>query len=184
MIVERLALPEVLLVKPKVWRDERGQFLEIWRERQYGEHGMGPFVQDNVSVSRKGVLRGLHLQHPHAQGKLVSALRGSVFDVAVDVRRGSPNFAKWVGVELSEENGWQLYVPPGFAHGFQALSDGVVFTYKCTDYYTPKSERTIRWDDQAVGVRWPLPAPLVAPKDMTARSLGEFDPDWLPGYTT
>jgi dTDP-4-dehydrorhamnose 3,5-epimerase len=182
MNVERLALPEVLLVKPRVWRDERGHFVEVWRESTYGERGMGAFVQDNVSVSRRGVLRGLHLQHPNAQGKLVSALRGRVFDVAVDVRRGSPNFGKWVAVELSEENGWQLYVPPGFAHGFQALTEGVVFSYKCTDYYAPGSERTIRWDDPVVGVRWPLENPLVAPKDQSAPSLAEFTAGWLPQY--
>ncbi|MDQ6636129.1 MAG: dTDP-4-dehydrorhamnose 3,5-epimerase, partial [Gemmatimonadota bacterium] len=121
MIVEPLAIPDVLLLKPRVLRDDRGHFLETWRASTYAALGAGPFVQDNVSVSRRGVLRGLHLQHPEGQGKLVNALRGRVFDVAVDVRLGSPTFGKWVGAELSDENGFQIYLPSGFAHGFLTL---------------------------------------------------------------
>jgi dTDP-4-dehydrorhamnose 3,5-epimerase len=132
VIAEPLALPDVLLIKPRVLRDDRGHFLETWRASAYETIGIGPFVQDNVSVSRRGVLRGLHLQHPEGQGKLVSVLRGSVFDVAVDVRVGSPTFGRWVGAELSDANGFQLYLPPGFAHGFLTLSDDAVFAYKCS----------------------------------------------------
>lgn len=183
MNVERLELPEVLLIKPRVFRDDRGQFIETWRDSTYSEQGIGPFVQDNVSVSRRGVLRGLHLQEPHGQGKLVSALRGRVFDVAVDLRVGSPTFGRWVGQELSDENGWQLYVPVGFAHGFQALTDDVVFSYKCTDYYAPHAERTVRWNDPGVAVTWPLAAEaIVAPKDAAAPTLAELSKDSLPRY--
>lgn len=182
MIVESLAIPEVLLVKPRVVADARGRFLEMWRASTYEEHGIGPFVQDNVSTSHRGVVRGLHLQHPRGQGKLVSALRGAVFDVAVDVRVGSPTFGNWVGAELTDENGWQLYIPTGFAHGFMALSDGVVFSYKCTDYWVPEDERTVRWDDPAVAVAWPDIPPLVAAKDAGAPLLAEIPAAQLPEY--
>src|SRR4051812_31403185 len=147
MMVEPTGIPEVLLVKPRVHRDDRGAFLETWREQAYTAQGMGVFVQDNLSISKRGVLRGLHFQEPNAQGKLVSAIRGRIYDVAVDVRVGSPTFGRWIGVSLDEENRWQLYIPAGFAHGFQALNDGVVFSYKCTDYYTPAAERTVLWND-------------------------------------
>lgn len=182
MIFERLVIPEVLLIKPRLFRDERGRFLETWRASAYDAHGVGPFVQDNVSVSRRNVLRGLHLQHPGAQGKLVNVLRGRVFDVGVDVRVGSPTFGKWVGAELSDENGFQLYIPPGFAHGFVTLSDEVVFGYKCTTYYAPQSERTVRWDDPAIAVAWPCDEPVLAPKDAAAPSLAEIPRELLPVY--
>jgi dTDP-4-dehydrorhamnose 3,5-epimerase len=180
--VERLQIPEVLLIQPRIFHDERGRFLEIWRDSAYREAGIGPFAQDNVSVSRRGVLRGLHFQHPHGQGKLVSVLRGRVFDVAVDVRAGSPAFGGWVGRELSDENGWQLFVPPGFAHGFAALTDDVVFSYKCTEYYSPADERTIRWDDPTIGVEWPVTNPIIAAKDAGACTLAELPRDALPVY--
>jgi dTDP-4-dehydrorhamnose 3,5-epimerase len=182
VIVESLSIPDVRLIKPRIWRDQRGQFIETWRGAEYETHGIGPFVQDNASVSKRGVLRGLHLQHPNGQAKLVSALRGKVFDVAVDVRAGSPTFGNWVGVELSDENGWQLYIPAGFAHGFQALADDVVFAYKCTEYYSPASERTVRWDDPDVAIDWPLRSPIVASKDANAPLLQEFEPHWLPQH--
>jgi dTDP-4-dehydrorhamnose 3,5-epimerase len=172
-----------LLIKPRLFRDERGQFLETWRASSYHALGVGPFVQDNVSLSRRGVVRGLHLQHPNVQGKLVSVLSGNVFDVAVDVRLGSPRFGQWVGVELSSENGFQLWIPPGFAHGFMALTEWAVFAYKCTDYYAPLAERTVRWNDPAIGVRWPLIEPvLVAPKDAAAPLLADIPAESLSSW--
>lgn len=183
MNVDRLALPEVLLLKPRIFRDERGEFRETWREAEYGKLGIPQFVQDNASISRRGVVRGLHFQHPMDQGKLISVLRGRVLDVAVDVRTGSPRFGQWVSAELSDENGHQIYVPAGFAHGFMAISDGVIFSYKCTDYYAPTHEHTIRWNDTRIGVAWPDIEPIVAPKDAAARTLAEMPADWLPTYT-
>lgn len=182
MEVETLDLRDVLLLKPRVFRDERGQFFETWREAAYAEHGIGPFVQDNVSISRRGVLRGMHFQHPQDQGKLVTVLRGRIFDVAVDVRVGSPTFGRWTGVELNDENRWQLFIPVGFAHGFQALSDDVVFSYKCSAYYTPASERTVNWNDPAIGIVWPEGAAIVAPKDSAAPLLRELSDESLPRY--
>lgn len=182
MIVESTDLPGVLLIKPEVFRDRRGEFVESWRESEYARHGMRAFVQDNVSVSGRGVLRGLHLQHPQGQGKLVSALAGSVFDVAVDARVGSPHFGKWIGVELNQANRWQLYVPAGFAHGFQALADGTVFSYKCTDYYAPANERTIRWDDPAIEIAWPIRSAILTGRDAAAPVLGEIPRDLLPSF--
>lgn len=182
MKVERLAIPGLLLITPRVFRDDRGQFRETWRAAAYGELGIGPFVQDNVSVSRKNVLRGMHLQHPRGQGKLVYVLRGRVFDVAVDLRVGSPTYTKWVGVELSEENGSQLYIPPGFAHGFYTITDGVVFGYKCTDYYAPEAERTVRWNDPTLAIDWPVAEPSLAPKDGAAPGLDEIEA-LLPRFT-
>ena len=183
MIVERLAIPEVLLFKPRLFRDDRGHFLETWRASEYSAHGVGPFVQDNVSVSHRNVLRGLHFQHPGGQGKLVNALRGRVFDVAVDVRFGSPTFGKWIGAELSDETGYQLYVPPGFAHGFVALSHEAVVGYKCSEYYAPESELTVRWDDPAIAIDWPCATPLLAQKDAEAPALADIARDLLPAYT-
>jgi dTDP-4-dehydrorhamnose 3,5-epimerase len=184
MNIERLRLPEILLLKPGVHRDERGEFRETWRAAEYGALGLPTFVQDNTSLTKRGVVRGLHFQHPNDQGKLVSVLRGRILDVAVDVRAGSPSFGQWVGTELSDENGHQMYIPMGFAHGFMALTEGVVFSYKCTDYYAPAHERTIRWNDGQIGVTWPDIEPIVAPKDAAARSLAEMPPDWLPAYTS
>lgn len=183
MKVDRLAIHDVLLITPRIFRDDRGHVLETWRAASYGEQGIGPFVQETVSLSRRNVLRGLHLQHPHGQGKLVGVLRGTVFDVAVDVRVGSPTFGKWVAEELSGENGRQLYIPPGFAHGFLALSDEVVFAYKCTDYYAPGAERSIRWNDEDLAVDWPLAvAPVLAAKDAAAPSLRDIPLEQLPTY--
>jgi dTDP-4-dehydrorhamnose 3,5-epimerase len=170
MKVTATAIPEVLVIEPKVFGDERGFFYESFNQRAFNEAtGLAHnFVQDNHSRSTKGVLRGLHYQVENPQGKLVRVARGSVFDVAVDIRKSSPNFGKWVGVELSEQNHRQLWVPPGFAHGFLVTSDSADFLYKTTDYYAPQFERCIAWDDAGIGVEWPLEGnsrPLVSAKD-------------------
>jgi dTDP-4-dehydrorhamnose 3,5-epimerase len=179
---EATRLPEVRRVITQVFADERGQFTETWRSDAYAELGIGPFVQDNVSVSRRGVLRGLHLQHPLAQAKLVSVLRGVVFDVAVDVRVGSPTFGQWVGEELSDDRGVQLFIPAGFAHGFVTLSDEVVFSYKCSTYYAPADERTVLWNDPAIGIAWPIEKPIVSPRDAAARCLADIPTELLPRF--
>ena len=156
MNVMATALPGVLIIEPKVHGDARGFFQETYHAQRYADAGMDmPFVQDNHSRSGKGVLRGLHLQIEHPQGKLVRVTQGTVFDVAVDVRRGSPTFGKWVGATLSSDNFRQFYIPPGFAHGFLALSEQVDFLYKCTDYYYPEDEAGIMWNDPAIGIEWP-----------------------------
>lgn len=157
MKVTPLDIPEVKLIEPRVFGDERGFFLETWNEQAFREAGLDlGFVQDNWSRSARGVLRGLHYQLEHTQGKLVRCVDGKVFDVAVDIRRSSPTFGKWVGAMLSAENKHALWVPPGFAHGFLTLSETADFQYKCTDIYHPDSERTIRWDDPQVGIDWPV----------------------------
>ncbi len=158
MKVTPLAIPEVMLIEPKVFGDDRGFFLESFNQQAFNA-ATGTrfeFVQDNHSRSRKGVLRGLHYQlPPHAQGKLVRVVRGAVFDVAVDIRKGSPTFGRWVGAELTEDNHRQLWLPPGFAHGFLVLSDTADFLYKATSYYAPQADRGIAWDDPAIAVQWP-----------------------------
>lgn len=169
--VTPLAIPEVLLIEPKVFGDSRGFFLETFRASSYGEYGIGPFVQDNLSFSQRGVLRGLHVQNPNGQAKLVSVLQGEVFDVAVDVRAGSPTFGRWVGEVLSAENRRQLYVPVGFAHGFCVLSESALFAYKCGAYYDPTNEFTVRWDDPDIGVAWPIEEPTLSAKDAAAPRL-------------
>jgi len=174
MNVTETPLPGVLLIEPGVHRDDRGSFLESFHAERYEAAGVvGPFVQDNVSVSRKGVLRGLHFQQPCSQRKLVGVLVGEVFDVAVDVRIGSPTFGKWTAHVLSADNGRQLYIPEGFAHGFLALEDHTVFAYKCSDYYRPDAERSLRWDDRSVGIEWPMRVPLLSARDADASSLHE-----------
>lgn len=176
-------LPEVLLIKPQVFGDERGYFKETFHAERYAQAGMRlPFVQDNLSRSRYGTLRGLHLQQPHAQGKLVSVVDGEVFDVAVDVRVGSPTFGKWTGVVLSDKNHHQLYVPPGFAHGFCVTSESALFAYKCTDLYHPECEIGIAFDDPAIGIAWPVAEPLVGAKDRANQRLTDIDPTRLPRY--
>lgn len=183
MIVQETGLPGVLLLQPPVFRDERGAFRETWRAERYRELGIaGPFVQDNVSHSARGVLRGLHFQEPGAQGKLVCVLRGEVWDVAVDVRAGSPTFGRSYGVTLSDENGWQLWVPEGFAHGFMVTSDEAVFAYKCTDVYRPEAEATILWNDPDLGIAWPGAAPRVSPRDALGVRLRELAPERLPRF--
>lgn len=177
-------IPGVLIIEPKVWGDERGYFLETYRSNRYAELGIPErLVQDNQSYSRRGVLRGLHVQHPFAQGKLVQVYVGEVFDVAVDVRRGSPSFGQWVGVTLSGENRRQLWVPAGFAHGFLVTSETALFTYKCSDYYHPETEFSVRWDDPAIGIEWPLDGqPELSAKDIDAAALADIPTDRLPGY--
>jgi len=178
--VTATALPEVLLLEPRVFRDERGSFRESWHVEHYRAVTALPFVQDNVSASRRGVVRGLHFQQPHAQGKLVSVPAGAAFDVVVDVRRGSPTFGRWVAEELSQENGRQLWIPPGFAHGFQALADETVFLYKCTDVYHPECERTILWSDPVLAIPWPVGEAIVAAKDAVAPRLDRMPAEHLP----
>ena len=159
-------IPEVKIIEPRVFSDSRGYFFESYQTDRYREAGITkPFVQDNVSLSSYGTLRGLHYQDPNPQGKLVSVLEGRVLDVAVDLRRESPTFGKWVGVELSSDNFRQLWVPEGFAHGFVALSDTVLFQYKCTALYDPKSEKCIRWNDPTLNIDWGVKYPLISPKD-------------------
>jgi dTDP-4-dehydrorhamnose 3,5-epimerase len=174
----------VLVVEPRAFGDARGYFLEAFHAARYADAGLpAAFVQDNVSLSRRGVLRGLHLQHPNAQGKLVSVLRGEVFDVAVDVRVGSPTFGRWVGEVLSGENLRQLYIPPGYAHGFVVTSDEALFAYKCTAYYDPAAELAVRWDDPAVGIRWPLDDVTLSERDRSAPALADAARrGLLPGY--
>ena len=167
-------LPEVLIIEPKLFGDQRGFFLEAYQLVRYRDCGINrSFVQDNMSRSGYGVLRGLHLQNPMTQGKLVSTLRGRVLDVAVDVRLGSPNFARHVAVELSEENRRQLWVPRGFAHGFVVLSETADFFYKCDDVYSPKDEIAVRWNDPAIGINWGVESPSLSAKDAAARRLSE-----------
>jgi dTDP-4-dehydrorhamnose 3,5-epimerase len=180
--ISETALPGVLLLEPKRFGDDRGFFMELFHAKRYAEAGIpGPFVQDNFSRSAKGILRGLHFQQPHAQGKLVQVFAGAVYDVAVDVRRGSPTFGKWVGVELSADNRRQLWVPAGFAHGFCVLSESADFHYKCTDFYSPATEQGIAWNDPDLGIPWPVTAPLLSPKDAAAPRLK--DAPVLPDYT-
>jgi dTDP-4-dehydrorhamnose 3,5-epimerase len=175
-------LPGVLVIEPRVFGDERGFFLETWQQERYAAAGIpARMVQDNQSFSRRGVLRGLHIQHPQAQGKLVQVYQGEVFDVAVDLRRGSPSFGRWIGVTLSGEDKRQLWVPPGFAHGFLVTSETALFAYKCSDYYHPETEFSVRWDDPEIGVRWPLDGPPeLSQKDREAPLLAEVSPDRLP----
>ncbi len=184
MNIQETDIPGVLIVEPRVHGDARGWFKETWQARRYAEAGIqGPFVQDNMARSRHGILRGLHLQHPHAQGKLVQVVLGEVFDVAVDVRRGSPHFGRWVGVILSADNHRQLWVPPGFAHGYVVTSSEAVFSYKCTEYYHPETDLSIRWDDPDIGIDWPVVGqPSLSDKDAEALLLKDVPADRLPEY--
>ncbi len=178
-------LPGVVVVEPAVYRDGRGFLTEVWNQRRYDDAGLDVrFVQDNLSSSRLGVLRGLHYQWPAAQGKLVSVLHGEVFDVAVDIRAGSPTFGDWVGVALSAENRHQIYIPPGFAHGFAVASETALVLYKCTAFYAPNDEGSIRWDDPSLAIRWPIADPILAPKDASAPRLRELPPERLPVMPT
>jgi len=172
-------LAGVIRIEPAVHRDARGYFMETWQARRFRDAGIDvDFVQDNFSYSSKGTLRGLHYQISQPQGKLLRVVSGEVFDVAVDLRKSSPNFGQWVGETLSAENKHQLWVPPGFGHGFLVLSDTAEFEYKCTDYYAPEFERSLRWDDPEIGIGWPLPAgeqPVLSAKDEVAPLLKDAD---------
>jgi dTDP-4-dehydrorhamnose 3,5-epimerase len=181
MNVIRTAIPEVLIIEPKLFGDQRGFFVETFKADRYAAHGIaGPFVQDNLSRSACGVLRGLHLQNPRAQGKLVTVLRGRVLDVAVDVRRGSPTFGQHVAVELSEENRRQVWVPRGFAHGFAVLSEFADFFYKCDELYSPADEIAVRWNDPKIGIAWGVSMPSLSARDAAAPLLAEVGT--LPAY--
>ena len=173
-------IPGLLVIEPKVFGDQRGFFMELWNQQRHREAGMDcNYVQDNVSLSRRGTLRGLHFQNPAAQGKLVFVMQGEVFDVAVDIRRSSPTFGKWHGLVLSGENKRQFYVPPGFAHGFAVLSETALFHYKCTEFYSPKDETALRWDDPDIGIKWPLKEPLLSERDAKGLRLRDVPPEQL-----
>ena len=177
MKITETAIPEVLLFEPTVHGDERGYFLETFRAAFFSERGLDlEFVQDNQSRSAQGTLRGLHFQRQFPQGKLVRVIAGEVFDVAVDLRTSSPTFGQWVGAVLTGENRKQLWVPPGFAHGFYVRSESADLCYKCTDYYHPEDDHSLFWNDPGVSVNWPLitPEPLLSPKDAQAKRLGEI----------
>jgi dTDP-4-dehydrorhamnose 3,5-epimerase len=177
MQITQTRLPGVLVLEPRRFHDPRGSFAETWRRERYEEAGLpGRFEQDNVSISARGVVRGLHFQNPAPQGKLVTALSGAIFDVAVDLRRDSPTFGAWVGVELSGDDLRQLWIPEGFAHGFQALTDGTIVSYKCTAPYVPEAESSIRWDDPRIGIEWPLADSILSPKDAAAPLLADIPP--------
>ena len=170
----------LLTIEPKVLGDKRGFFVETWNRRRYHEAGLdADFVQDNLSFSRQGTLRGLHYQNPNPQGKLLQVLQGEVFDVAVDLRRSSPTFGKWHGLVLSAENKRQFYVPAGFAHGFLVLSETALFHYKCTDFYSQKDEMTLLWNDPAIGIDWPAKQPLLSEKDTGGVALRDLPADKL-----
>ena len=177
------SLPGCVLLEPVVFGDARGFFFETWNAERYAEHGLpATFVQSNVSSSSKGVLRGLHYQWPRPQGKLVTVLEGEVYDVAVDIRRGSPTFGRWEAFILSGKNRRQLWIPPGFAHGFAVLSDNALFNYLCTDVYVKEADAGIRWNDADIAVDWPISAPTISAKDEYAPFLGDIAQERLPVY--
>lgn len=181
MKVTETSLPGVLLIEPRVFSDDRGSLAETWNADRYAGTGIpSNMVQDNLSISKQGVLRGLHYQQPHAQGKLVYVLEGSIFDVAVDIRPDSPTFRNWFARELSHERLEQLWIPPGFAHGFCVLSPLAVVAYKCTDKYYAEADAGIRWNDPTIGVKWPLSDPLLSPKDQKSPLLADVPRDRLP----
>ena len=176
------SIPEVLLIEPDVLGDSRGFFMESWHKKKYAEHNLDvDFVQDNHSRSGKNVLRGLHFQLDKPQGKLIRVTSGVVFDVAVDVRIGSPTFSQWVGIELSEENNKQLYIPPGFAHGFCVTSESADFLYKCTEYYSPQSEHGILWSDPEIGIEWPGDNFIISDRDSKCKCMKDMM-EFLPAY--
>jgi len=177
MKVIETEIPEVKIIEPAVFGDERGFFMETWQQRKFDEIiGKTIFVQDNHSKSSKNILRGMHYQTKNTQGKLVRVISGEVYDVAVDMRKSSPTLGKWVGIVLSAENKRQLWIPEGFAHGFYVLSDTAEFVYKCTDYYNPTYEHSLLWNDETVGIQWPIIAgmtPLLSKKDHNAKTFAE-----------
>jgi dTDP-4-dehydrorhamnose 3,5-epimerase len=183
MNVLQTPLAGVLLLEPRIFKDDRGWFFESYHEKRYWDAGLtANFVQDNHSRSSQGTLRGLHYQLNHPQGKLVRVVMGEVYDVCVDIRRGSPTFGQWYGVYLSGDNHLQLYVPPGFAHGFCVVSESADFLYKCTDFYAPGDEYSVRWDDPQIGIDWPMVDPLLSDKDACAPLLKDAE-SILPTYS-
>lgn len=183
MKIQETELPGLKVIEPDVFGDSRGFFMESWNLRRFSEQGLDfNFVQDNVSLSRKGILRGLHFQNPGQQGKLVHVLRGEVFDVVADIRVGSPTFGRWFGIRLSSENHLQLYVPKGFAHGFCVLSDEALFVYKCTDFYNQDVEFSLRWNDPDLDIAWPVPEPSVSDKDEKGLLLKDLPQESLPRF--
>lgn len=184
MKVIETKIPGVLILEPRIFGDARGWFMESWQVERYAGLGIpARMVQDNQAYSGHGILRGLHCQWPHPQGKLVQVLQGEVLDVAVDVRHGSPWFGRWVGVTLSGQNHRQLWVPPGFAHGYLVTGQDALFAYKCSDFYHPKTEFSLLWNDPDIGIAWPLDGePLLSGKDSTAARLRDIPIDRLPPY--
>lgn len=184
MKVIETKLSGVVIVEPKIFRDTRGFFQETWHKSRYEAIGIKEqFVQDNLSFSTRGVLRGLHYQHPYGQGKLVSVVKGEVFDVAVDLRMGSPTFGQWLGVLLSGENHRQMWIPPGFAHGFCVVSDTAYFTYKCTDVYNPEFEGGVSWNDPDICIEWPLKDVKLSGKDTEYPRLRDISVERLPKFS-
>lgn len=176
-------LEDVLIVEPNIFGDQRGFFLETYHQERYAASGIaGAMVQDNISFSQKDTLRGLHFQHPQGQAKLVQVLEGEIFDVAVDIRHGSPTFGQWVGVTLSSETHRQLFIPEGFAHGFCVLSPTALFMYKCSNLYAPQYEGGLRWNDPDLNIEWPVKQPLLSDRDRNLPLLKEVDADQLPRY--
>jgi len=175
-------LPGLLLIRPRVFPDSRGFFFEIYR-KEHSRHDIEEMLQVNISRSSRGVLRGMHMQMVQPQAKLISVIRGAVYDVAVDLRVGSPTFGKWCGHTLSDENHLQMYIPVGFAHGFCVLSEQVDLLYQCSDYYCPQGELGIPWNDPDIGVEWPIPNPILSPKDENHKRLAELAPERLPRYS-
>ncbi len=175
-----IQFPELQIFERTIFRDSRGTFAELWRDDQARAAGLPVFVQDNVARSGYGVVRGLHFQNPRAQAKLIGVAIGEIFDVAVDVRVGSPTFGRWAAFHLSESNGRQLYIPPGFAHGYQTVSDVSIVVYKCSDFYSPDDERALRWNDGELGIRWPVRDAVVSARDAAAPVLRDLLPEWLP----
>jgi dTDP-4-dehydrorhamnose 3,5-epimerase len=183
MRVEPAPLDGVLVVHLDVFQDDRGFFMETYREARYQEHGIPTrFVQDNLSLSKQGTLRGLHFQHPQPQAKLIQAIQGEIYDVCVDIRTGSPSFGRWFGLRLTADEPVQLFLPEGFAHGFCALSDEAVVLYKCSRAYAQDYDAGILWSDPDIGIAWPVEDPLLSPKDRTLPRLGDIPRDRLPGY--
>ncbi len=184
MKVSALSLPGLLLIEPQRFGDHRGYFVETWNKERYEKAGITkPFVQDNLSFSALGVLRGLHFQREQPQAKLITVLKGEVFDVALDIRVGSPTFGQWEAVRLSEENGHQLYVPEGMAHGFCITKNETLFSYKCTHFYHPPSEMCVLWNDPDIGIQWPLSCPSLSEKDAKGLPLSAINQSLLPTYS-
>lgn len=183
MNIKETKLSGVLILEPKVFTDDRGYFFETWNSTRYEQAGIpGPFVQDNISFSKKGILRGLHFQYPQPQGKLIQVLSGEVVDIVVDIRVGSPTYGQWLSEVLSKSNHRQIYVPPGFAHGYCATSEAALFSYKCTDFYNPATEHGIIWNDPDIGIEWPIAQPVLSTKDAIYPRLKDLRPENLPQF--